>query len=125
MITNAPEGYEYSTDTVAFPTGAKELTLTVTKIADSTINYTVKVVDEAGNPVAGAELQICFDGGCLPNFFTTNANGEATASTAKNGLHVKIISLPEAYTAPTADSNGYHAEIPAGETTVTIVVTAK
>ena len=124
MITASPDGYEHSTSIVDFKSGSKELTLTVTKLADETVTYTVKIVDQNNDPVVGASVQLCYNGVCL-TAVSTDANGEITNS-LKAGYEVSVkveVAPGSGYTLPAPDANGYHATIPDGETSITITVT--
>ena len=56
--------------------------------------YTVKVVDEGGNPVANAFVQLCLDN-CFPN--TTDDSGVATFDVEEADYKVSFVSLPEGY----------------------------
>lgn len=57
--------------------------------------YTVKVVDENGNPIPGALVQLCKEL-CYPN--VTDANGEAFFNLAQDEYKVSFLSLPAGYT---------------------------
>ena len=124
MILSSPDGYSHSSDIVSFKSGSKELTLTVKKDADSKVTYTVKVVDQNGDPVVGAEVQLCYkDSVCLVGV-NTDENGEMTNKLdAGYEVLVKLVTLPDGYTAPTPDASGYHATIAANKTAITIEVT--
>ena len=50
-------------------------TVATTTVADGKVTYTVKVTDEAGNPISGVPVQLCLVN-CLPTM--TNAEGIAT-----------------------------------------------
>ena len=64
-----------TTATTTTTTTAKPTTPTLPN--DGKVTYTVKVVDEAGNPIAGGMLQICTEGTCLIPC-RTNEDGIAT-----------------------------------------------
>ena len=120
-ILSSPTGYEYSTKAESFKSGSKELKLTVTKVADEKITYTVTVIDQNGEAVVGAEVQLCYNGVCLPTV-ETNTSGVMTNS-LKSGYEVSVLlTLPEGYTA-TPVSGDYHAILAVDETEVTITVT--
>ena len=57
--------------------------------------YTVKVVDEAGNPIAGAMVQLCKDT-CFPG--VTDADGVAKFALAEDDYKVSFLALPAGYT---------------------------
>ena len=77
-----------NTDTKPAP-GADEV------IEDTTVLYTIKVVDEGGNPVAAATIaQIC-DDVCVPVKLTDGA-GEKKLEPNEN-YHVNLTVMPEGY----------------------------
>ena len=62
---------------------------------DGTATYTAKIVDEGGNPIAGAMVQICKDD-CFPA--VTDAQGVATFNRPETqGYKISFISLPSGY----------------------------
>lgn len=60
-------------------------------------SYTIKVVDESGNPVAGVMVQLCKDS-CVPKM--TDANGVAvfTVKELEDGYKANVAKAPEGYT---------------------------
>lgn len=79
--------------------------------------YTVTVVDEGGNPVANAMVQICKDV-CLPAM--TNAQGVAVFSVVEEeGYKVSFMTMPEGYI---ADAEEFYFD--AGSCEMTIVLKA-
>ena len=58
------------------------------------VKYTVTVVDDAGNAVAGVMVQLCKDS-CVPAM--TNDNGVAEFNLAENDYDVKFAIAPEGY----------------------------
>lgn len=87
--------------------------------------YVVTVVDQDGNPVAGAMVLLCDDNKCYVPV-TTNENGVAEF-TQKNvtGAKSKVASVPAGYTidAPAeADAEGY-VHYTEGSNTMTLTVT--
>ena len=123
MITSSPDGYEHTSTISSFKTGSTELKLSVTKIADSKVTYKVKVVDQNGDVVVGAGVQLCYKGICLAAI-NTGANGEMTNQLdAGYEVSVLISSVPEGYTIPATEASGYHATIAAGQTEITVTVT--
>ena len=120
-ILSAPEGYDYSSGAVSFKSNSKELTLTVSKAADERVTYTVTIVDQNGDAVVGAGVQLCYNGLCLPSV-NTDDNGVMT-NLIKDGYEVSVLlTLPEGYSATTVSGN-YHAIIPEGQTEITVTVT--
>ena len=82
------------------------------------ITYTVTVVDQNGDPVIGAAVQMCADLACLlPT--PTNADGVAafTIEPAET-CYVTVISCPEGYTVDTTQS--FHFPEGSAELTVTV-----
>ena len=105
-----PDGYEYDKigQKLSFDKDGK-LVITVTKLAEEKIEYRIRVIDQYGNPVVGAKIQICVPyGSCaiLENV-TADANGEViNAIKEVEGYQAQITSLPDGYT---DSSNGsYH-----------------
>ena len=76
---NAEEGSTTTATTTAATTVATTTTVpttvATTTVDESKVNYTVKVTDEAGNPISGVPVQLCLVN-CLPTM--TNAEGIAT-----------------------------------------------
>lgn len=90
-----------------------------TTVEDGKVTYKVTVVDEGGNPVVGAMVQICKDS-CIPKL--TDANGVAEYEIEEtDGYKVSITSLPEGYV--------YEGEaeiyLEDGQTELTLVVKAQ
>lgn len=81
--------------------------------------YKVTVVDESGNPIADAMVQICKDS-CLPG--KTDANGVVTFNVAQDeGYKVSFMFMPEGYT---ADAEEFYFEAGATEMTITLKAAA-
>ena len=105
-----------------FAKDSTELTITLESEPSGMVDYTVKVIDQDGNPVVGMEVQLCPGGTCLRDNFFTAENGEAHAETTPGKeVHVKLLGL-NGYELPEADSNGYHGVIRVNETEITITV---
>ena len=95
-ITRIPVGYAYSKLNTEqdIPTDGK-LTIVIEKIAP----FVVRVVDQDGNAVVGAEVQVCKsgdNGSCVP-LGTTDDNGVATGDGLVGDFEAKINSLPDGY----------------------------
>lgn len=94
-------GSEAATPTTTVP-ATEETTENVTEattegsdVADGMAVYTVTVVDEGGNPISGAFVQICKDD-CFPG--STDENGVATFTRPESeGYKISFISLPVGY----------------------------
>ena len=76
---NTEDGSTTTATTTAATTVATTTTIpttvATTTVDESKVNYTVKVTDEAGNPISGVPVQLCLVN-CLPTM--TNAEGIAT-----------------------------------------------
>ena len=83
---------------------------------DGKVTYTVKVVDESGNPIAGALVQMCSDT-CFPS--ATDANGVATFKLEDAEYKVSFLTLPAGYTHAGAEEN-YYFDGDATELTITL-----
>ena len=82
--------------------------------------YTVTVVDEGGNPVAGAMVQLCAEA-CYPN--QTNDQGVATFNLEEAEYKVSFLKLPEGY--ETIDGvTDYYFEEGSMELTITLKAVA-
>lgn len=63
--------------------------------------YTIKCVDQDGNPVAGAMMQVCDAETC--QVYTTDENGEYAFTTAPYAWEVHVLKAPEGYTADSTE----------------------
>ena len=106
-------------DNTTEPT-SKEVESTSNKETESSsedngkVKYTVTVVDEDGNPVVGAMVQLCKDS-CVPAM--TKDNGVAEFNLKEDNYDVKFALQPEGYEAP---AEKYNFE--AGKTELTITL---
>lgn len=82
---------EEATTTAAL---AESTTPTVQTTEPAFDGYTVKVVDEGGNPVANAFVQLCLDS-CIPGL--TDASGIATFNVEEANYKVSFVNMPEGY----------------------------
>lgn len=80
--------------------------------------YTVTVLDENGNPVVGAMVQLCKDA-CVPAL--TDENGVAKFSLPEDDYKVSFTMMPAGYTY-VDDVQEFHFE--GGSTEMTIVIKA-
>ena len=88
---------------------------------DGMATYTVTVVDEGGNPVAGAMVQICKDD-CFPAI--TDAQGVATFNRPETeGYKISFVSMPQGYELTTEETEFYY-EGDAKEMTITLKAVA-
>lgn len=106
------------TDAPAQTTTAPTVQETEETVDDGKVTYTVKVVDEAGNPVASAAVQLCKDS-CLPGM--TNAEGVATFRVAEDDYKVSFMTMPAGYE---AEAEEFYFEDGALELTITLKAVA-
>ena len=127
MILSVPDGYEKpdkisgSNYHIEFKAGEKSATLVLKKLADNTLTYTVKVVDQNGEYVEGIEVQLCYDGICLPAV-ATDSKGEITKNITTTGTISILLYDLEGYTLP-EKKDGYHEFVEAGQTSIVIEIT--
>lgn len=88
----ATEAPETEAPTVAETTEA--VAETEIAVPDGMVSYTVTVVDEEGNPIAGAMVQLCKDS-CIPG--VTNDEGVATFIMLEDAYKASMLSMPEGY----------------------------
>lgn len=86
-------------------------------VDDGKLAYKVIVVDEAGNPMAGAMVQICEGTACNPG--VTNAEGVAEIRAVEGNYEAKMLQMPAGYTYATETEVFPFAE---GALEVTIVL---
>lgn len=63
--------------------------------------YIIKCVDQDGNPVAGAMMQVCDAETC--QVYTTDENGEYAFTTAPYAWEVHVLMAPDGYTADSTE----------------------
>ncbi len=85
-----PSGYKATTTEFTLTPDAPFLSLKIDTYVVELVDYTVRVVDEEGNPVAGVLITIG------SNFGTTDADGVVTLSLEK-GRYTAVIGAPEGY----------------------------
>jgi hypothetical protein len=73
---------------------------TAPTVDDGKVTYTVKVVDEGGNAISGAMVQLCLDA-CVPAI--TDANGVATYKLAEANYKVSFVTMRQGSTADAAE----------------------
>jgi hypothetical protein len=97
-VTAVPSGYEYAklNQKIEFDNEGKA-TITLTKKAEEA-PYTIKVVDQDGNPVAGVKVQMCDDAGLCLIPTATNEDGIATYKYQEGNFHVLLNTLIDGYT---------------------------
>lgn len=80
--------------------------------------YTIKVVDEANNPVAGAVVQLCKDS-CIPKETDANGVAEFKVSEVEDGYKGLVAVAPEGYV-----YDGGDVYFENGETEIVLVIKA-
>lgn len=84
---------------------------------DGMTQYTITVVDDAGNPVVGAMVQMCKDS-CLPGP-ATDAEGKTQFSLPEDDYKVSFIVVPAGYTYAD-EATEFYFEDGATELTITL-----
>ena len=85
-------------------------------VDDGKVNYSVTVVDEAGNPIAGAMVQMCKES-CFPS--VTGEDGVAKFSLVEDDYKVSFLTLPAGYTY-SGEEQEFYFEDGAVELTITL-----
>ena len=94
-------------------------TVSVPTPTEPTYNYKVRVVDQDGNPIAGAYVIFCLE---QCNFYMTNEEGWALIDAAiTDGYQAHIMSLPEGYEGYTFSEE--YVSFESGQTEMTLVAT--
>ena len=93
---------------------------TEASLAEGMANYTVRVVDEAGNPVAGAMVQLCKDS-CVPGM--TDAEGAASFTLPEDDYKASMLSMPAGFEYA-EDTDAYYFEDGAYELTIVLKAVA-
>ena len=90
---------------------------------DTSFTLTATVVDQNGDAIVGATVQLCVGSVCL-QAAETNEDGEIFGTFGTEGkIKVKVISLPDGYVMPeTNDDEGYHFSFTEGETDIEITI---
>ena len=116
-VTAVPSGYEYAklNQKIDFDKDGKA-TITLTKKAEEA-PYTIKVVDQDGNPVAGVKVQMCDDAGLCLIPTATNEEGIATYKYQEGNFHVLLNTLVDGYT---VDDMSVYYYFTGREVTITI-----
>ncbi|MBO4937765.1 MAG: hypothetical protein J6C98_02020 [Oscillospiraceae bacterium] len=84
------------------------------EVPEGMVTYTVTVVDEEGNPISGAMVQICLDA-CIPAM--TNEEGVAEWTVEEADYKVSFLTAPAGYA---ADTENYYFESGSTELTLTL-----
>ncbi len=86
---------------------------------DGKMTYTVTVVDQDGNPIPGAMVQLCMET-CYPG--VANDQGVATFHVVAADYKVSFLKLPSGFTYSTEEQDFYFTE---GSTDLTITLQAE
>lgn len=117
-ITQMPVGYYVNQEYFYFAEGTTEQTITLNI---QTYTYLVKVMDQDGNPVAGAELKLVKPES--EKTYTTDAEGKLNMMDIKNDYTVTVENAPDAYA---ADATEYtFPEAPSEDNVFELVITLK
>ena len=105
--------------TTTTTTTTTESTTTTTKTDATQSGYTVKVVDESGNPIAGVMVQWCLEA-CVPG--VTNAQGIASplSPLPDAKYKVSVIESSLAQTGYSVENNEFYYEEGAYEMTIVL-----
>lgn len=106
--------------TTAAPTVTAPTEGTTEPTDDGKVTYTVKVVDEGGNAVAGAIIQLCDDNGCKPGTMT-GADGLTTWRLNEGTYKASFVVMPTGYT---SEQTEYYFADGAYELTITLKAVA-
>lgn len=101
-----------TTDAATDSTGTTDETKT-----EQTPTYTVKVVDEGGNPITNVLVQLCNAEGCHPAL--TDENGVAEFFMEEDSYEVKFVKLPSGYEYSTEETV-FHFADGSNELTITL-----
>ena len=99
-------------------TGSGEGSSSGETVEDGRVTYTITVVDEDGNPISGAMVQICKDT-CLP-CGATNADGVVTVTTVEDDYKVSFMTPVAGYV-----TEGLEFYFDEGSTEMLIILTAE
>lgn len=87
-------------------------------LAEGMAVYTITVVDEGGNPIAGAMVQMCKDS-CIPGM--TDGSGVATFTMTEDDYKVSFLTMPAGFELVDETSEFYFES---GSTEMTITLKA-
>ena len=89
-------------------------------LPEGMVIYTVKVVDENGNPIGGAMVQLCKDS-CVPG--VTDAEGTASFTLAEDDYKASMLTMPAGFEYA-EDTDAYYFEDGAYELTIVLKAVA-
>ena len=96
-VEDVPAGYVLPENSFKFTDKAVTITL------ESLPTYTIKVVDQNGDAVVGARVQMCKKGEsgvCVSYKNPTNENGETSMKISEAAYEAQVTAVPEGYTKP-------------------------
>ena len=96
-VEDVPAGYVLPENSFAFTNKAVTITL------ESLPTYTIKVVDQNGDAVVGAGVQMCEKGDsgrCVSYRNPTDENGESSMQIADGSYEAQVTRVPDDYTKP-------------------------
>ncbi len=107
--------------TTTAPTSTAPTTTAPTTQPEKQVTFRVKVVDEAGNPVAGVGVQICKESCVIGE---TNEEGWAEFTNAvEDGYHANIMYEPAGFEIPEGkELDKSEVDFPAGQTELTLTL---
>lgn len=105
-----------ATETAPIVTEAVKETEAAVETEAAQDGYQVTVVDEAGNPIAGAMVQLCMDT-CFPG--VTDESGVAAFNVEEADYKVSFLVLPAGYTYSTEEQE-FHFASGSKEMTITL-----
>lgn len=101
-VTSVPAGYTYAKLNQEQSFGS-DGTLTVTLEKIDLPDWTIRVVDQDGNPIEGVDVQICSNVCLRPQ--PTDADGYVVYENFEGDFHAMISAIPDGYTE--GDGDGY------------------
>ena len=116
--SEAPATEAPATEAPVTEAPATEAPETEAAIPEGMVQYTITVVDEGGNPIAGAMVQMCKDS-CIPGM--TDAAGVASFTMAEDDYKVSFLTMPAGYELVDETSEFYFES---GSTEMTITLKA-
>lgn len=119
LTTGTYVNWEYKDKNLVKTTKMKDMNEILSNIEEeipSEVTYSVRYVDQNGNPVAGAMLQVCDDNIC--QVFVSDDNGVCTFTLPPYGYELHTLSVPNGYV---LNTEVYIAEELGGDLTITIV----
>lgn len=116
--SEAPAAQAPATEAPATAAPETEAPETEAAIPEGMAQYTITVVDEGGNPIAGAMVQMCKDS-CIPGM--TDGNGVASFTMAEDDYKVSFLTMPAGFELVDETSEFYFEN---GSTEMTITLKA-